>query len=172
MISLLTDINNAIASNPTVQQHSAHITAPFFTVLGQKVSINVNSFTSFSFNDTILSKFVLGFSWNFFIFLGTVYEAASNYNIVYDTYLILNFPKLNAKSTGVSQQITFKIPYNATYNQIYFDAEYSSFAQNIELADSNTVMGNLQLTISDRFGNIINNNGLDWSFTLLIETSE
>jgi len=172
MLTLLSDINTAIASNPIVQQNSSHIQVPFFSVSGQKVSINVGSNTSFTFNDTILSKFILGFSWNFYIFTGRIYEAASNYNITYDTYLILNFPKLNAKSTGVSQQISFKIPYNATYNQIYFDAEYSTFSQNIETTDPNTVIGNLQLNVCDRFGNIINNNGLDWSFSLLIETSQ
>ena len=168
--SLLTDINNAIAAHPTVQQNINNINAPYFTVSGQKVSLNVDSFTSFSFNDTILSKYILGFSWNFYIFTGSKYEAPSNYNIVYDTYIIMNFPKLSAKSTGANQQISFKIPYNATYNQIYFDYENTSFSQFVELTDNNAVIGNLQMTINDRFGNIINNNGLDFSFSLAFLT--
>ena len=168
--SLLTDINNLIVANASVHQYASSITPPFFTVSGQKVSINVDPLTVFSFNDTILSKFILGFSWNVYIFLGNIYEAPSNYNIVYDTYLIVNFPKLNARSTGCNQQISFKIPYNATYNQIYFDYENTSFSQFIELSDNNTVMGNLQLMMTDRFGNNINNNGLDWSFSLAFLT--
>jgi hypothetical protein len=168
--ALLTDINNAIAANPTVQENLNDIAPPYFTVSGQKVSINVSGSITFSFNDTILSKYILGFSWNFYIFTGSSYEAASNYNIVYDTYIIMNFPKLSAKSTGASQQISFKIPYNATYNQIYFDYENTSFSQFIELTDTNAVIGNLQMTINDRFGNIINNNGLDFSFSLAFLT--
>lgn len=169
--SLLTDINSLIATDPVVQQYSRSINPPFFTASGQKVSINVDTLTNFSFNDTILSKYILGFSWNVYLFIGTIYEAPSNYNIVYDTYLIMNFPKLNAKSNGVTQQISFKIPYNATYNQIYFDYENTTFSQFIELSDDNTVIGNLQLIVTDRFGNNINNNGLDWSFTLGFQTN-
>ena len=53
---------------------------------------------------------------------------------------------------------------------IYFDYENTSFSQFVELTDNNAVIGNLQMTINDRFGNIINNNGLDFSFSLAFLT--
>jgi hypothetical protein len=64
--------------------------------------------------------------------------------------------------------MTFKIPCNATSNQIYFNAEFQSFSQFIEITDLHFAIGNLQLTVCDKFGYPIDNNGLDWSFTLAI----
>ena len=170
--SLIKDINDEIEINEKVLQYSNVISIPFFTIADQRVSINVSAGTIFSFNDTILSKHILGFSWSFYIFTGTSYEAPSNYNIVYDTYIIMNFPKLSAKSTGLDHQMSFKIPYNATYNQIYFDYENTSFSQFIELTDNHNIIGNLEMKIQDRFGHTLNNNGLDFSFSLAFLTDE
>jgi hypothetical protein len=60
----------------------------------------------------------------------------------------MNFPKLSAKSTGLDHQMSFKIPYNATYNQIYFDYENTSFSQFIELTDNHNIIGNLEMKIN------------------------
>jgi len=165
MQSLLNDINTAIDNNSTVQKYTFK---PQFTVSGQRVSINVDSSITFSFVDSVLSKNILGFSYNFYIFTGTSYQAPSNFNIQYDSYIALNFPRISARSSGTTQQISFKIPCNATANQIYFEAEFQSFSQFIDVTDPHFVLGSLQLTVCDRFGYPIDNNGLDWSFTLAI----
>ena len=163
--SLLNDINTAINNNETVKQYTFK---PHFTVSGQRVSVEVDGLITFSFIDTVLSKNILGFSYNVYMFLGTKYQAPSNFNIQYDSYVALNFPRISARSSGTSQQISFKIPCNATANQIYFEAEFQSFSQFIEITDPHFVLGNLQLTVCDKFGYLIDNNGLDWSFTLAI----
>ena len=163
--ALLDDINTAITNNTTVKRYTFK---PQFSVLDQRVYVNVNSDVSFSFIDSVLSKNILGFSYNVYIFTGTSYKAPSNFNIQYDTYIALNFPRISTRSSGTIQPMTFKIPCNATSNQIYFNAEFQSFSQFIEITDLHFAIGNLQLTVCDKFGCQIDNNGLDWSFTLAI----
>ena len=39
----------------------------------------------------------------------------------------------------------------------------------IDVTDSSVIIDRLIITVTDRYGNILNNNGLDWSMTLEIE---
>jgi hypothetical protein len=47
--------------------------------------------------------------------------------------------------------------------------EGSNWAQKIDVTARADRVDRLIVTVVDRFGNILNNNGLDWSFTLEID---
>jgi hypothetical protein len=49
-------------------------------------------------------------------------------------------------------------------------ADNSQNSQSIAVTDRNARVDRLNITVLDRFGNILNNNGLDWSFTLDVES--
>jgi hypothetical protein len=172
--TLITAINNAISSSSVFTGvNSSYL--PVFSVSGQIVSVSVPGqlIANISLNNTILTNVVLGFPYNYQLPLSNNITAPSNYNIAYDNYLIMNFPNVNARSTAANnQQISFKIPYNGTANAIFFNVENQSFSQYLELTDHNPVIGNLKVVINDKFGNPINNNGLDWSFTLAFQRDQ
>ena len=68
-----------------------------------------------------------------------------------------------------NQLQTFKIPLNTVTNQVYFYQEGSSFRQWVDITDSNFTMSNITVIVYDKFGNNLNPNGLDFSFTLSLE---
>ena len=172
--TLITAINNAIVSSSVFTgTNSSYL--PVFSVSGQIVSVNVpgQTIVNIALNNNVLVNTVLGFTYNYQIFGYNNITAPSNYNLAYDTYLIMNFPNINARSNSANnQQISFKIPYNGSANSIFYNVENQSFDQYLELTDHNPVIGNLKVVICDRFGYQINNNGLDWSFTLAFERDE
>ena len=49
--------------------------------------------------------------------------------------------------------------------------ESSNWPQNVLFTDRSNRLDRLTITVLDRFGNILNNNGLDWAFTLEIESA-
>lgn len=131
--------------------------------------------TSFSIIDTNLSKYVLGFRGLYDSLPTTVgvsptYNASnSNWNLNYDNYISLYIPSLGSSCSMSNQLQTFKIPLNTVTNQVYFYQEGSSFRQWIDICDSNFTMSNITVIVYDKFGNNLNPNGLDFSFTLSLE---
>ena len=77
------------------------------------------------------------------------------------------FNAYNANQTG--SWSSFKLPLNSVIGNVYYYQDENSFTQSIDIRDDNLVMSQLQVIIYDRFGNNINPNGVDWSFTLKID---
>ena len=125
--------------------------------------------TSFTMLDTNLSKYVLGFRTCAFISAGSTYVSlSSNYNLNYDNYINMYIPTLPCLNPSMNNLIsTFKIPLNTIYNQIYFYAPSQSTW--VDITDSNFQFTNITVILTDRFGNNINPNGLDYSFSLTLE---
>ena len=71
----------------------------------------------------------------------------------------------------MSNQIsTFKLPLNSVQNEVYYYyQENTSFKQSIDINDSNLKFNSLVVVIFDKFGNNLNPNGLDFSFTISLE---
>ena len=175
MNSLITAINNAIIET-NIFSGANLIYLPVFSISNQIIIITVpgcSDYVELFFPvQTTLSKVVLGFPYNYQLNLpgNNRITGLCNFNIAYDTYLIMNFPNINAKSTTANnQQISFKIHFNGSANAIFYNVENQSFGQYIELSESNAVIGNLKTTISDKYGYSLNNHGLDWSMTLAFE---
>lgn len=96
--------------------------------------------------------------------------SARIYNLNYDNYLNIYFPNIPHKTNGFSNQLmSFKIPLNATNGSIYYTAENISFSQFIEITDENFILNNLKIQVYDQFNNLLNNNGINWSFTLAFQ---
>jgi hypothetical protein len=99
---------------------------------------------------------------------GNFITATNAYIINFDTYLNIWIENLGQSSLEPSQ-ITFKLPVNVNSGGILQWTELSQFTQKVEVTDRGVRLDRLNITVLDRYGNILNNNGLDWSFTLEIE---
>ena len=95
----------------------------------------------------------------------------ATYNLNPDNYISLFIPQLSgcvADMNGSNTTI-FKIPMNCIYGMTYFFQENLNFKQEVEITDKNFRLTDLTITIYDRYGKNIENNGLDYSLSLLIE---
>lgn len=145
-----------------------------FTSTGSRIWITFTGSTttsSFSIIDTNLSKYVLGFRAGKDILASSIYKAStSNYNLNFDNYILMNIPSLNAVNASMSgQNCTFKIPLNCITSQVYYYFECTSFQQFIEISDINLRVSDLTVVLYDKFGQLINPQGLDYSFSVCLE---
>jgi hypothetical protein len=98
----------------------------------------------------------------------TVLIATNQFTVNFDTYVYIYINNL-----GISSQepikYTFKVPLNnTTFGSTLFWSDENQNHQSIEVTDNAVRVDRLQIQVLDRFGNILNNNGLDWSMTLEI----
>jgi hypothetical protein len=96
-------------------------------------------------------------------------NATNCYIINFDTYINLWFGELGTSSLDPIQ-VTYKIPISGASGTITQYTEGSNWSQKIIVTDRSNRLDRFTITITDRFGTIINNNGVDWSFTLEIES--
>ena len=99
---------------------------------------------------------------------GTQIVATNCFQASVDTYLTIWIENLGQSSLEPSQ-ITFKLPVNVPYGSVLQWTELTQFKQCVPVTDRGVRLDRLNITVLDRFGNILNNNGLDWAFTLEIE---
>jgi len=99
----------------------------------------------------------------------SVLVSQNSYILNFDTYINIWFENIGQSSLEPSQ-ITFKIPVNVPSGSIMQWSEYSQNSQIVNVSDRNLRVDRLNVTILDRFGNILNNNGLDWSFSIEVES--
>ena len=170
--SLLTDLNTAcvgIVSNVVI---TFSLTTSLTTPLRLLITFTGSTTTSsFSITDTNLSKYILGFRNGKDTLVSSVYTASNaNYNLNCDNYILMYIPTLNGLNSSMSNQIsTFKIPLNVITNQVYFYQESSSFKQWVDIHDKNLLLNNLTVVLYDKFGNNLNPNGMDYSFSITVE---
>lgn len=160
-IDLLYDDINALGvlSNATFTfQSSGNFTS---------VSMTSSTYTSFSFADTGLIR-ILGIRPN------TVYTSTtigtSYCNLSLDTYVSLYIEGLGARTTNNNnKQCSFKIPIDVATGIIQYFADNAYFSEYIKVSDSTLELTNLKVLVYDRYGNLLNSNGVDYSFTLGFE---
>jgi hypothetical protein len=171
--TLIAAINTALAATTAFSTTNPNY-LPVFSVSNQNVVITVpnTAFVNISLNNTVLTNIVLGFTANYPSILQPYNYVTSpaNYNLAYDTYISIYFPNVNALSVAATgKNMTFKVPFSGTNSTIFYNVENLSFAQYIELTESNFTLSSIKLIVYDRFGYQINNNNLDWSFTLAFD---
>ena len=163
--TLCTDITNAFAS-------SGMPYLPTFSATGSYVSITVSGNHPFSVVQTNMSRYVLGFNGiqSSSYSTNSVITAGYSYLLNVDNYIsiyLANVPQTNSSCGGTL--MSFKIPVNCVNGVILIIGDQNSFQQSIDVTDPNFVLSALNVVVYDRFNNIIDNNGSDWSFTLQIE---
>ena len=99
-----------------------------------------------------------------------IYTFNNPYSLFNDNYLNLTINNLPFLTANANQKpCSFKIPLNISTNTYFFSGENTSFIQPIVLDNPNFVLDNLNIVITDRFGNPINSNGFDYSCSLQFE---
>jgi hypothetical protein len=163
--ALLTLPNNAIFVMSTDSQHIT-------------VSLQASILTSFTILRSQLACFIMGFlnvSSPVNLSSGSSVTSSitslNSYNLSIDNYInmtLSNLPTLN--NSNASNIISnFKIPIYVTFGQILFLEETQLFKQFIELTNKTFIVSEIKVVITDRFGNTLKNNGVDYSFSLELQ---
>jgi hypothetical protein len=95
---------------------------------------------------------------------GTTIVSTNPYTLNWDTYISIWIENLGQSSLEPIQ-ISFKIPLNGTTNNVMYWAEGTQNDQVVDVSDRGVRVDRLNVIVFDRFKNILNNNGLDWSFS-------
>jgi len=95
--------------------------------------------------------------------------ATNPYTLNWDTYINMWIENIGQSSLEPAQ-ITFKIPLSTITSGVAYWSEGSQNIQKIYITDKSVRVDRLNITFLDRFGNILNNNGLDWSMSFDIES--
>ena len=97
------------------------------------------------------------------------YNLIYSYNLCFDNYYSFVINNLNLQSNNNNNmQCTFKIIINSMTNTVNFTAESNNFVQDVILP-SYTNLSELNITIYDKYNNIVSNNNFDFSFSLGFE---
>ena len=139
------------------------------------VSLVSTTLTNFVVNNTQLSYYILGFknqSSQINTTSGSNHTSTINalnaFNLNIDNYAnfsIVNLPVLNnSNANGIISR--YKIPLNCLNGDVLYFEENQGFKQNIAITNNNIFINSIKVVISDRFGNVLTNNGNDFSFTL------
>jgi len=162
--SLVNALNGLVGS--LVGQFQINLGTNFVTFVP---SVNVGSNTiSIPVTQRSLAYF-LGFVNGQSGTYGTNILATNSYMINFDTYVNVYIENLRPSSMQPMVPVTFKIPITVSNGNIEYYFEKSRFTQKIQTFDPDLRIDRLNIIVYDRYGNILNNNGLDWSFTLELE---
>jgi hypothetical protein len=132
------------------------------------VSIVSGSAITFTVNDTQLAYYVLGFIKQSSQVNQTI-NALNRFNLNVDNYLNFSFSNLSVRNSNANSTVSsYKIPLNGVNGEIIYFQENVSFKQRIDLSLPN-IVNSLKVSINDRFGNVLINNGNDYSFSLGFE---
>lgn len=162
--TLCSDLTTAFNSNSIPVK-------PVFSVVGNKIRITMTGSNLYSVIGSNFSRYVLGFinnqTSNPALGANSTITAEYNFLLNVDNYVNIyleNIPQSMTTSNNLFS--SFKVPLNAVNNVVYFFGDESNFNQSIDLTDENAVISQIKIKIMDRFGNVLNNNGVDYSFSL------
>ena len=96
---------------------------------------------------------------------GLTITATYNWLLNFDNYITIWIENL-AQSSQETNQITFKIPMNNVSSNTIYWTEASQNEQKIAVSDKGPRVDRLNITVRDFLGYVLNNNGLDWAFSM------
>ena len=160
--ALLTDLNTDIAST---------LTASGFTlVLSTGIKNNLiitmtGALTNLTIKNTTLS-IILGL--NGATTSSLIYTCLNSFNINYDLYVLMSFDNIpSVFSSSGNIRSALKIPLGTNYANInYYFSHRSDKDMSLIVYDENFIFQNLQIKFYDRFGYLLSNNNVDYSFTI------
>jgi len=101
--------------------------------------------------------------------VGVIIVANKSYSIDFDNYICIYIENLR-NSCMEPFAATFKIPITVQKGGVETWFSDNRFKQSIEIFDPDYKIDRLNIQVRDRFGNPLSNNGIDWSFTLEVES--
>ena len=158
----MTDLNTEIAST---------LTASGFTlVLSTGIKNNLiitmtGALTNLTIKNTTLS-IILGL--NGATTSSLIYTSLNSFNINYDLYVLMSFDNIpSVFSSSGNIRSALKIPLGTNYSNInYYFSHRSDKDMSLIIYDENFIFQNLQIKFYDRFGYLLSNNNVDYSFTI------
>jgi len=160
--ALLTDLNTAISTTLT----SSGFTLVLSTGIKNNLIITMTgALTNLTIRNTTLS-IILGL--NGATTSSLTYTSPNSFNINYDLYVLMSFdniPSIFSSSGNIRSAL--KIPLGTNYANInnYF-SHRSDNDMSLIVYDENFIFQNLQIKFYDRFGYLLSNNSVDYSFTI------
>ena len=160
--ALLTDLNTAISTTLT----SSGFTLVLSTGIKNNLIITMTgALTNLTIRNTTLS-IILGL--NGATTSSLTYTSPNSFNINYDLYVLMSFdniPSIFSSSGNIRSAL--KIPLGTNYANInnYF-SHRSDNDMSLIVYDENFIFQNLQIKFYDRFGYLLSNNNVDYSFTI------
>jgi hypothetical protein len=101
---------------------------------------------------------------------GTTILATNSYNVNFDNYICIYIENIGASSLEPNVPITFKVPITVSNTNIQTFSAGNQWEQRVNIYDPNVRIDRLNIKVIDRFGGQLDNNGIDWTFTLEIES--
>jgi len=157
--TLLTEIATAL-STATVKTYSL----TYNSITNKVIISNSNSqaFTIYTISFDLCQ--ILGFTTGQTSSSASI-TSSNSYNLNFDTYVNLVIDNLPTSYLNTNL-CSYKIPITEGYGSLLYLFNNSTFQQFIDCENSHIQIYNLKVRIIDRFGNTINNNGLNFSFLL------
>lgn len=159
-VTFLGALNSAVTAG--VGTFSINASTNKFQFVPASGSATITTLTTVNPTLTTLLGFVSGQS-------GTSITATYSYILNFDTYVDIYIRNFTTSSTE-GQLVTFKVPLDVASGQILHWSENSRDTQVIPIRYTVETIDRLIIQVYDRFGNIIDNNGIDWSFSLQIKS--
>lgn len=160
--ALLTDLNTAIATTLT----SSGFTLVLSTGIKNNLIVTMTgALTNLTIRNTTLS-IILGLNGATTSSLS--YTSPNSFNINYDLYVLMSFDNIpSVFSSSGNIRSALKIPLGTNYANInnYF-SHRSDNDMSLIVYDANFIFQNLQIKFYDRFGYVLSNNNVDYSFTI------
>ena len=160
--ALLTDLNTAIATTLT----SSGFTLVLSTGIKNNLIVTITgALTNLTIRNTTLS-IILGL--NGATTSSSTYTSPNSFNINYDLYVLMSFDNIpSVFSSSGNIRSALKIPLGTNYANInnYF-SHRSDNDMSLIVYDANFIFQNLQIKFYDRFGYVLSNNNVDYSFTI------
>ena len=160
--ALLTDLNTAIATTLT----SSGFTLVLSTGIKNNLIVTITgALTNLTIRNTTLS-IILGLNGATTSSLS--YTSPNSFNINYDLYVLMSFDNIpSVFSSSGNIRSALKIPLGTNYANInnYF-SHRSDKDMSLIVYDANFIFQNLQIKFYDRFGYVLSNNNVDYSFTI------
>ena len=164
--SLITALNSSILT----AINSTGFTFVLSVSSGNNIIItSTGAFSSYSIIKNTLSN-ILNISSAVNLNAGT-YTSPFIYNLGYDTYIqmcFLNIPSIFTSQGSIPSAL--KIPLNTnSFNILFYSTDSNEYDQSLTISDTNFILSQMRIIMFDRYGYLLNNGNLDYSFTIAIE---
>ena len=160
--ALLTDLNTAIATTLT----SSGFTLVLSTGIKNNLIVTITgALTNLTIRNTTLS-IILGLNGATTSSLS--YTSPNSFNINYDLYVLMSFdniPSVFSSSGNIRSALKILLGTNYANINNYF-SHRSDNDMSLIVYDANFIFQNLQIKFYDRFGYVLSNNNVDYSFTI------